>query len=97
MSRRHFLAHVKIKWESYHLQITEGDPCGHLAEGIDPIGYVQLADHPGRNEPGTGELHDDRVLKELDRLGYRGYVDLELLPLTSEAEAAEAVARADVW
>jgi hydroxypyruvate isomerase len=68
-----------------------------LAEGIDHIGYVQLADHPGRHEPGTGELHYNRVLQELDRLGYTGYVGLELLPLTNEAEAAEAVARADVW
>jgi len=89
--------HVKINWDLYHLQITEGDLCGHLAEGIDHIGYVQLADHPGRNEPGTGEVHYNRVLQELDRLGYGGYVGLELTPLTSETEAAEAVARADVW
>ncbi len=97
MSRRHFLAHVNINWDLYHLQITQGDPCGHLAEGIDHIGYVQLADHRGRNEPGTGELPYNRVLQELNGLGYRGYVGLELIPLTSEAEAAEAVARADVW
>ncbi|HXV64313.1 MAG TPA: TIM barrel protein [Vicinamibacteria bacterium] len=90
-------SHVKINWDLYHLQITEGDLCGHLAEGIEHIGYVQLADHPGRNEPGTGEVHYNRVLKELDRLGYRGYVGLELNPLQGEEAAADAVASADVW
>jgi len=90
-------SHVKINWDLYHLQITEGDLCGHLAEGMPHIGYVQLADSPGRNEPGTGEVHYNRVLKELDALGYDGYVGLELNPLTTEQKAVEAVARADVW
>ena len=70
----------------------------HVNFNWDSIDYVQLADHPGRNEPGTCCVHDNnRVLQALDRLGYRGYVGLELIPLTSEAEAAEAVARAAVW
>lgn len=79
------------------MQITEGDLCGHLREGIDEIGYVQLADHPGRHEPGTGEVHYNRVLQELHDLGYRGYVGLECSPSGTELEAARAVARADVW
>jgi len=48
---------VKINWDLYHLHITEGDLCGHLREGIDWVGYLQLADHPGRNEPFTGEIY----------------------------------------
>jgi hydroxypyruvate isomerase len=91
-------SHVKINWDLYHMHITEGDLCGHLREGFAAkrIGYIQLADHPGRNEPGTGEIHYNRVLKELQSLGYKGYVGLELSP-TNELAAAIACAKADVW
>lgn len=90
---------MKINWDLYHMHITEGDLCGHLREGFAAkrVGYIQLADHPGRHEPGTGEIHYNRVLKELHDLGYRGYVGLELSPQTTELAAAVAVAKADVW
>ncbi len=88
---------VKINWDLYHMQISEGDLCGHLREGKDWIGYVQLADHPGRHEPGTGEIHYPRVLRELHELGYRGFVGLECTPLEGEELAAERVALADSW
>lgn len=90
-------SHVKINWDLYHMQISEGDLCGRLADGFDQLGYVQLADHPGRNEPGTGEVHYNRVLRQVFELGYRGIVGLELRPLTTELAAAQAVALADVW
>ena len=90
-------SHVKINWDLYHMQISEGDLCGRLREGFDQVGYLQLADHPGRNEPGTGEVHYNRVLREAYELGYRDYVGLELRPKTDELAAARAVAAADVW
>ena len=92
-------SHVKLNWDLYHMHITEGDLCGHLREGVQKkaIGYLQLADHPGRNEPGTGEIHYNRVLKEAYDLGYRGFVGLELRPKASELAAAKAAAAADVW
>ena len=90
-------SHVKILWDLYHMHISEGDLCGHLREGIAEIGYVQLADHPGRNEPGTGEIHYNRVLKELDALGYHGWVGVECSPSAPEREAAQRLAAADVW
>ncbi len=86
---------VKINWDLYHMQITEGDLCGHLREGKDHIGYVQLADHPGRNEPGTGEIHYPRVFQELKKIGYSGFVGLECRPKKKEYEAALAIHRAD--
>lgn len=89
--------HVKINWDLYHMQISEGDLCGRLRDGFAQIGYLQLADNPGRNEPGTGEIHYNRVLKEAHDLGYQGYVGLECRPRTTEQAAAEAVALADVW
>lgn len=88
---------VKICWDLYHMQISEGDLCGHLRDGKEWIGYVQLADHPGRNEPGTGEVHYNRVLKELIDLGYRGYVGVECSPLEDELKATQRLALADQW
>lgn len=89
--------HVKINWDLYHMQITEGDLCGRLKDGFDQVGYLQLADHPGRNEPGTGEIHYNRVLKQAYDLGYRDYVGLECVPRDTELAAAKGVAQADIW
>jgi hydroxypyruvate isomerase len=92
-------SHVKINWDLYHMQISEGDLCGHLRDGMTTgtIGYLQLADHPGRNEPGTGEIQYRRVLREAYDLGYRDFVGLELNPKTDELTAARAAASVDVW
>jgi hydroxypyruvate isomerase len=88
---------VKINWDLYHMQISEGDLCGRLKDGFDQVGYLQLADHPGRNEPGTGEIYYPRVLRQAHELGYRGYVGLECRPATTGLAAAKAVAKADQW
>jgi len=88
---------VKINWDLYHMQISEGDLCGRLAEGIDQVGYIQLADHPGRNEPGTGEINYSRVLRQVIELGYTDFVGLECSPKESSELAAERVAAADRW
>jgi hydroxypyruvate isomerase len=92
-------SHVKINWDLYHMQITEGDLCRHMKEGFDAgqIGYLQLADNPGRNEPGTGEIYYNRVLKEAFDIGYKDYVGLECTPIGDEIVAAKRVAAADVW
>ncbi|WP_423126607.1 TIM barrel protein [Gaoshiqia sp. Z1-71] len=88
---------VKINWDLYHMHITEGDLCGHLNEGFDQVGYIQVADHPGRKEPGTGEIHYPRVLQELKKLGYTGFVGLECWPLEDELTAAQRIALSDQW
>ncbi len=88
---------VKINWDLYHMQISEGDLCGRLKDGFDQVGYLQLADHPGRNEPGTGEIYYPRVLRQAHELGYRGFVGLECRPKTTGLAAAKAVAQADQW
>jgi hydroxypyruvate isomerase len=89
--------HVKMLLDLYHAQITEGDLCGHIRENYEHAAYYQIADHPGRNDPGTGEIHYPRVLKQLHDLGYRGHVGLEFVPRTTEVAAARAVNRADQW
>ena len=89
--------YVKINWDLYHMHISEGDLCGHLKEGFDQVGYLQVADHPGRHEPGTGEIFYPRVLRQAYELGYRDYVGLECTPAGAELAAAQAVAKADIW
>ena len=90
-------SHVKINWDLYHMQISEGDLCGRLRDGYGELGYLQLADHPGRHEPGTGEIHYQRVLRQAYELGYRDLVGLECSPVGDELAAARAVHLADVW
>jgi len=88
---------IKINWDFYHMHISEGDLCGHLNEGFDQVGYIQVANHPGRHEPGTGEIYYPRVLKELKKLGYDDYVGLECWPAEGEEIAAQRVHAADQW
>ena len=89
--------HVKINWDLYHMQISEGDLCGRLAEGFDQVGYLQLADHPGRREPGTGEIHYARVLRQAHDLGYRGFVGVECYPSEAPLKSARRMAAAVRW
>jgi hydroxypyruvate isomerase len=86
---------VKINWDLYHMQIVEGDLCMRMREGFDYIGYLQLADNPGRHEPGTGEVNYSRVFREIKELGYQGYVGLECTPAKDDWSAAQNVYRAD--
>ncbi len=88
---------VKVNWDLYHCQISEGDLCGRLRDGFDQLGYAQVADHPGRHEPGTGEIHYPRVLRQLHDLGYRGFVGVECTPSVPEERAALALWHADRW
>ena len=71
---------VRVQYDVYHMQRMEGNLVANLREHIGAIGHVQIADSPGRGEPGTGEIHYPFVLSELERLGYSGYVGLEYNP-----------------
>lgn len=88
---------VKINWDLYHMQISEGDLCGRLREGFDQVGYLQLADHPGRREPGTGEIAYWRVLKEAWDLGYRKPVGVECYPSEGPEVSAKRMRDSCVW
>lgn len=86
---------VKLCWDLYHMQISEGDLCGRMREGFPHIAYFQIADNPGRRDPGTGEINYQRVMREAYALGYRGHVGLEFTPKDGEVEAARRVAAID--
>jgi len=68
---------VRLIFDTSHVQVMDGDLLFHLEQAWDSIAIVQLADNPGRLEPGTGEIHFESVLRFLARRGYRGLVELE--------------------
>lgn len=71
---------VFIQYDVYHAQREEGEVAATLRNHIGKIGHIQVADNPGRNQPGTGEINYPFVFKEIDALGYDGYIGLEYLP-----------------
>jgi hydroxypyruvate isomerase len=77
---------VRVQHDFYHMQRMEGNLVANLREHVGLIGHVQIADSPGRGEPGTGEIHYPFLLGELERLGYGGYVGLEYNPTTETTE-----------
>ena len=77
---------VRVQHDFYHMQRMEGNLVANLRKHLGQIGHVQIADSPGRGEPGTGEIHYPFVLGELERLGYQGYVGLEYNPTTEKTE-----------
>jgi hydroxypyruvate isomerase len=75
-----------IQYDVYHMQIMQGDLIPTFQRLKDRIAHVQIADNPGRNEPGTGEINYSFVLSELDRLGYDGWVGCEYKPKAGTSE-----------
>lgn len=74
---------VRFQADLYHLQIVEGDLAHTLEARRDRIGHVQIADVPGRHEPGTGEIGYPFLFQHLDHIGYDGWVGCEYRPLTT--------------
>jgi len=81
---------VKLVFDIYHQQITEGNLIPNITNYIQSIGHFHIADHPGRHEPGVGEINYKNVLKAIDDLGYRGYVGMEYMPKAEIGAALKA-------
>ncbi|MCA1439242.1 hydroxypyruvate isomerase [Ensifer sp. IC4062] len=75
-----------IQYDLYHQQRTQGELVGTYKRFADRITHVQLADNPGRNEPGTGEINYPFVFDALEAAGYDGWIGCEYKPLTTTAE-----------
>ena len=69
-----------IQYDIYHMQVMQGDLVPTFERLKDRIAHIQIADNPGRNEPGTGEINYAFVFAALDRLGYDGCVGCEYKP-----------------
>lgn len=69
-----------VQYDIYHAQRMEGELANTMSAQLARIGHIQLADNPGRNEPGTGEINYAFLFKHLDRIGYTGWVGCEYKP-----------------
>ena len=72
-----------VQYDIYHAQRMEGELIATMTKHLARIGHIQLADNPGRNEPGTGEINYGQVFAALDRIGYAGWIGCEYKPATT--------------
>ncbi len=72
-----------IQYDIYHAQRMEGELAATAQKYLPRIGHIQLADNPGRNEPGTGEINYAFLFAHLDRIGYDGWIGCEYKPATT--------------
>ncbi len=78
---------LKFQYDVYHMQRMEGNIVHTLRQNIADIGHIQIADSPGRNQPGTGELNYRFILGEIEAMGYAGYIGLEYNPKGTSEES----------
>jgi len=83
-----------VQYDIYHAQRMEGELAATLSKHLARIGHIQLADNPGRNEPGTGEINYDFLFAHLDRIGYDGHIGCEYKPTTTTEAGLGWLARA---
>ncbi|WP_315756439.1 MULTISPECIES: hydroxypyruvate isomerase [unclassified Bradyrhizobium] len=75
-----------VQYDIYHMQIMEGDLARTMQKHLARIAHIQLADNPGRHEPGTGEINYAFLFRHLDAIGYRGWIGCEYKPRTTTGE-----------
>jgi hydroxypyruvate isomerase len=78
---------VRLQYDAYHMQRMEGNLVATITEHIDRIAHIQVADSPGRGEPGTGEINYPFVFSAIESLGYEGWIGLEYNPTTTTEES----------
>lgn len=83
--------YIKVLYDVYHMQIMEGNIIDTLKQHIDSIGYIHIADVPGRHEPGTGEINYQNVIAALRELNYDKVLGFELFPLNTSKQAVEVI------
>lgn len=72
-----------VQYDIYHAQRMEGELAATLQKHLARIGHIQLADNPGRNEPGTGEINYPWLFRHIDAIGYTGWIGCEYKPATT--------------
>lgn len=85
---------VFLQYDVYHMQRMEGDLARTLERELPRIAHVQVADNPGRHEPGTGEIAYPFLFRHLDRIGYAGWVGCEYVPAGRTDEGLKWLAAA---
>jgi hydroxypyruvate isomerase len=82
---------VKMLFDIYHQQVTEGNIIQKLTENIDAVAHIHVADVPGRHEPGTGELNYPNIIRAVDQTGYPGYIGFEYAPIGDPVASLRAM------
>jgi hydroxypyruvate isomerase len=72
-----------LQYDLYHAQRMEGELAATVERHLARIAHIQIADNPGRNEPGTGEINFAFLFRQLDRIGYGGWIGCEYKPATT--------------
>lgn len=78
---------IRLLYDLYHSMVMEEEPSHVLAGRVDRIAHLHVADHPGRQQPGTGGLALAEALAWLERQGYSGAAGFEFLPKGSTLQA----------
>jgi hydroxypyruvate isomerase len=73
-------ANAYVQYDIYHAQRMEGELAATMQKHLARIAHIQLADNPGRNEPGTGEINYAFLFRHLERIGYAGWIGCEYKP-----------------
>lgn len=84
----------KFLFDMYHMQRNEGDIINNLTRTWDEIGYLQIGDNPGRNEPGTGEMNYQNIFKHIYNRGYKGILGMEHGNAIAGKEGEQALIKA---
>ena len=86
---------VAFQYDVYHMQIMEGDLINTLRTNLEQIAHIQIADVPGRHEPGTGEINFPNLFKALEAMGYSGFVSLEYNPVGQTIDGLRWLSQTD--
>ena len=70
-----------LQYDIYHMQIMEGNLTKTIQENLGRIAHIQVADNPGRHEPGTGEINFINLFRSIDEMGYDGWIGCEYTPV----------------
>jgi len=71
---------IFVQYDIYHMQRMEGELAATIKKHLGQIGHIQVADNPGRNEPGTGEINYPFLFQWLEEIGYKGWIGCEYKP-----------------
>jgi hydroxypyruvate isomerase len=79
--------HVKLLFDIYHEQVQIGNVIRTISEAVPNVAVFHIADNPGRNDPGTGEMNYPNIYRAIAKTGYKGYITMEYLPLGDQTDS----------
>ena len=85
--------HVKLLFDIYHEQVQVGNVIRTMREAAPNVAVFHIADNPGRNDPGTGEMNYENIYKAIASFGYKGYVTMEYLPIGDQTASLTRATR----